>query len=339
MAQYVVEHEMFGTRARRARCSNCGHQWQAQPTLDGPGALPAPLAEDPSSAFAPDGDAWRDDDVSLTERRDESGFDDDPRFPPLPTLSVEAESPLAVRDSEDAAPLRAAPDEARVAQSPAPASGEAVGEPAEDAEDLELAFGSESGASDAAPPEPASEPTPMDTPVTEVAEAFAAARASAQASAESAKRRKRKRLTIVAAAVAAAFLLGVGSLIALHEPITRAIPGMGALYHLVGLTPAPPGANLDIGEVTSRREWEEGDDILIVTGMITNTANEPRTLPPLRVTLFDAADTQVQETIIEPDKSVLAPHEHLSFTARIANPSATARRMVVSFDTSAAGPS
>jgi Protein of unknown function (DUF3426). len=182
-------------------------------------------------------------------------------------------------------------------------------------------FVEDDGATEADPPAPTNQSPPAPRP---------------DAEAEAKKRVRRRRL-IVAGATAATLMLCLGGLVALQKPITRAIPGMAALYHLFGLAPAPPGADLDIAEVTSSREWESGEDLLIVTGMVTNTAEEPRAIPPLRVTLFDAADRQVQETIVEPEKPVLAPSERVRFNARIANPASTARRMIVSFDTSAAG--
>lgn len=224
-------------------------------------------------------------------------------------------------------PVRSRVDRDADAEMP-PESSNSEPAPEEDDSDLDLALsGDDPGIVDEEAESETDEPAPAESPLPPTPlDAEAAA-----------KKHARRRQLIVAGAVMATLLLCLGGLVALQQPITRAIPGMAALYHLVGLAPAPPGADLDIAEVTSSREWEGGEDLLIVTGTVTNTAEEPRAIPPLRVTLFDAADRQVQETIVEPEKAVLAPSEQVHFSARIANPASTARRMIVSFDTSAAG--
>lgn len=149
-------------------------------------------------------------------------------------------------------------------------------------------------------------------------------------------RLRRRRLVMIAAAAATTAVLCLAALLALQTPITRAIPGMAVVYNWAGLAPPPPGADLDIAEVSSSREWAGGDDVLIISGSVTNTAADARALPPLRVTLFDAANRQVQESIVEAEKPVLAAKETVHFSVRIVSPASTARRMVVSFDTTAA---
>lgn len=303
-ARYVVEPNRFGLRSRRARCSNCDHVWIAEADRSIDPALPPPEAVPPRA---------QSDDVNAFDEAPEGGEAQEARAPWPDDDDFAAIPPPAVAPSEPPAP--GVPD-----------AEEKLPRPFDDDADLDIALG---GDEDLAGAEPAPE-TEVVAPV------MPSVREAAIAAAVAKRQRERRRALIITGAAGAALLLCIILLIGLRAPLTRAIPGMAALYHLVGLAPAPPGANLDIGQVSSSREWADGEDVLIVTGTVTNTADEPREVPPLRVTLFDAADREVQEAIVEPEKSILAPRENVHFNARIAAPAATARRMVVSFDITAA---
>lgn len=310
-ARYVVDPDRFGFGARRARCSNCGHVWNAEPDASIDAALPPPPAAAPSPSLPDDFDA----------------LDDAPEGD-----AVHGVRALWTNDDEfDAVPAPAAPSSEPPAANVR--SGFEDAPPPDDEEDLDIELGG-----DAEPPASETDPD-LEPEPEEMLPAMPSARDAVIAAAAAKAKRERRRALIIAGAAGAALLLSAIVLVSLQAPLTRAIPGMAALYHVVGLAPAPPGADLDIGEVSSSREWADGEDVLVVTGTVTNTAKEARELPPLRVALFDAADRQVQEAIVEPEKSILAPGENVRFNARIAGPANTARRMVVSFDTTAAGAS
>lgn len=306
-ARYVVDPAHFGRAVRLARCSNCGHVWDAQPDAEDPHAVL--LGEPPAPrSLAAAADVSDDQDRDLG-RGDHSTWSNDDDFdaPPSPSVHrrpVEPEEPPAA--------------------TAAAATGEAYA--ADDDADLELALSNEGDA--VAADAETWEEAPIESP--SPPQDFAA---DAEAAA---KKRTRRRLLVIVGAAVGTLLLCLAGLFAAQGPITEAIPGMAALYYQFGLAPPPPGSDLDIGEVTSSREMADGEDVLIVTGMVTNTAEDARIMPPLRVTLFDAADREVQETIVEPEKTMLAPHEQVRFNVRIASPASTARRMVVSFDTLAA---
>lgn len=312
-ARYVVDPDRFGFDARRARCSNCGHVWHAEPDASIDAALPPPPAVAPPPSLPDDFDALDDapeDDAGSGVR---ALWTNDDEFASVP-------APAAAPSEPPAANVR---------------SGFEDAPPPDDDEDLDIELGGDA--------EPRGSETDSnlgsEPELEDVSAAMPSARDAVIAAAAAKAKRERRRALIIAGGAVTALLLSAIVLVSLQAPLTRAIPGMAALYHVVGLAAAPPGANLDIGEVSSSREWADGEDVLVVTGTVTNTAKEARELPPLRVALFDAADRQVQEAIVEPEKSVLAPGENVRFNARIAGPANTARRMVVSFDTTAAGAS
>ncbi|MFO1152276.1 MAG: zinc-ribbon domain-containing protein [Rhodospirillales bacterium] len=145
-----------------------------------------------------------------------------------------------------------------------------------------------------------------------------------------------KRRLLMATGGAAALALSLGILVAAEGPIIRAFPGAAGVYSLFGLAPAPPGAGLDIRDVSSSREWSGSEDVLIVAGTVANVATGPRGLPPLRVTLFDGDRSEIQAVVVQPAKPTLAEGESVPFMARIPSPAVSARRVVVSFQLSAA---
>ena len=308
-AHYDVEPEHFGLRARLARCSNCGHLWRADP--DDFAALPpaaAPAAD--GASLLPGQESGSSPPPAPTDAGDWK--DGDPFTPEPPQSEPPQSEPLWQTLTPPASPVVSPAD-------PPPAAA-ALDDDAADATASEMAG------------DPTDDAEPETDQVSSPSQAAATIADSVTATTQA---RLRRRRLVVAAAAAATAVLCLAALLALQTPITRAIPGMAALYHLAGLAPPPPGADLDIAEVSSSREWADGDDVLIISGSVTNTATDARSLPPLRVTLFDAADRQVQESIVEAEKPVLAAKETVHFTVRIVSPASSARRMVVSFDTTA----
>ena len=90
-----------------------------------------------------------------------------------------------------------------------------------------------------------------------------------------------------------------------RNTVVQTWPEAAKVYGAVGLKTAGPGAGLDI-KVTPLRS--EGS--FVVTGEITNTTDQPLSVPPLRVALRDPTQSEVEFQII--NKAVF---EHPSVTA------------------------
>jgi predicted Zn finger-like uncharacterized protein len=329
-AQYGVDPVRFGLRVRTVACSACGWQWETDATDDGAAAGMFAIADDataaPASGSVP---GWPDAD-------------------PPPPAAADGAAWSAAEESMAAAP-EAATDPAERG-GPAPADGAASDQWGESvAEGADVRAPRQPPASGPPTPEPlapeplTSEPpafepsafepqVPADRAAEPPAPGVAADAPIAAMTAPPPPAAPRRRWRMMAGGAAAMLVVAVALLIIGEGPITRALPGAAGVYHLVGLAPAPPGVGLEIRELASSREWTGSEDVLIVTGSIANAAGAPRTLPPLRVALFDDDRTEVQTTLIEPAKPVLAVGESVRFTARIVSPAASARRMVVSFD-------
>lgn len=305
-AHYEIDREVFGLSARVVHCSACDHEWEAVP-----GELEPVAAED-------DG-AWDEGQAGggstggasgLTESGDLLGVSHD-------RLSGLSESvPIFSDDGPEPEKNGRGNGGFPADESPSAATGEVDFPPQEalvfsEADEGGPALPEGAGAAGEEWPSPAvdddGETAPPPPP------------------------ERSRRLKMVTAAAAAAVVLAVIVLIAAAGPISHALPGAAAIYSNFGLAAAPPGAGLDIRDVTSSREWTGSEDVLVVAGTVANVATGPRGLPPLRVTLFDADRSEVQAVVVQPGRPTLAEGESIPFVARIPSPAITARRAVVSF--------
>ncbi|HWD56940.1 MAG TPA: DUF3426 domain-containing protein [Stellaceae bacterium] len=94
-----------------------------------------------------------------------------------------------------------------------------------------------------------------------------------------------------------------------RDPIVALWPRAAQLYALAGLKQLPPGAGLDIANVSSTRNA----DGLIVEGDITNKLGVPKAVPHLRVALRDAGKHELIFKIIDPPRDRLLPGETSHF--------------------------
>lgn len=108
-------------------------------------------------------------------------------------------------------------------------------------------------------------------------------------------------------------------------------PGASDLYRMIGIQAESIGAGLDIRGVQSAREQEEGIEVLIVRGSVANVSKQPRDVPVVQVTLFDAKGAEIHSVAVPPLKPQLAGGETIGFRAKITDPSPLARRLEVTF--------
>lgn len=135
-------------------------------------------------------------------------------------------------------------------------------------------------------------------------------------------------LALVGIAVVAAIVAG---LYFGRATIVHYMPKAEKLYAMAGISGNTIGMGLDIRNVKSEREVEDGADLLIVRGIIANVSEEPRDVPRIRVAVYDASDEEVLSIIVDPQKAKLDPKDNTGFKARLINPPPTARRLEVTF--------
>jgi predicted Zn finger-like uncharacterized protein len=115
-----------------------------------------------------------------------------------------------------------------------------------------------------------------------------------------------------------------------RQDIAVAWPQSAGVYSSLGLSVNTSG--IDFRQVDYRRESEDGQVVLAVTGQIVNAGSRQLPVPQtVRVTLSDASNHELYHWTFKPSASVLAPGQSVSFTTRLSSPPAAARHLEVRF--------
>jgi len=132
------------------------------------------------------------------------------------------------------------------------------------------------------------------------------------------------------AALIAVVLLIAVSAVLYRKHIVVLWPQSAGVYNSLGLKVNTSG--IDFRSVDYRRESEDGQVVLAVTGQIVNAG--PRQLPvpqTVRVTLSDASNHELYHWTFKPSATVLAPGQSVPFVTRLSSPPAAARHLEVRF--------
>ena len=140
---------------------------------------------------------------------------------------------------------------------------------------------------------------------------------------------------IVAVAVGWAALIGVVLLIAVlavryRQTVATIWPQSAGVYSGLGLHVNTSG--IDFRQVDYRRESEDGQVVLAVTGVIINAGQRQLPVPQtVRVTLSDASNHELYHWTFKPNATVLGPGQSVAFVTRLSSPPAAARHLEVRF--------
>lgn len=115
-----------------------------------------------------------------------------------------------------------------------------------------------------------------------------------------------------------------------RQHIASIWPQSAAVYSSLGLAVNTSG--LDFRKVDYRRETEDNQVVLAVSGEIVNTSARQLPVPQtIRVTLSDIGKRELYHWTFKPNVTVLAPGQSAPFVTRLASPPSAARNLEVSF--------
>lgn len=140
------------------------------------------------------------------------------------------------------------------------------------------------------------------------------------------------RLAVVAgwAGLIAVVLLILVAAVRYRQDIAVIWPQSAGVYSAVGLHVNASG--IDFQNVDYRRENEDGQVVLAVSGDIVNVAKRELPVPQtVRVTLSDASKRELYHWNFKPNATVLKPGQSVPFTTRLSSPPAAARNLEVRF--------
>jgi predicted Zn finger-like uncharacterized protein len=140
------------------------------------------------------------------------------------------------------------------------------------------------------------------------------------------------KLAVVAgwAGLIAVVLLIAVSAVRYRQDIAVIWPQSAGVYSSLGLKVNASG--IDFRQVDYRRETEDGQVVLAVSGVIVNAGSRQLTVPQtVRVTLSDVNNHEVYHWTFKPSVTVLGPGQSVPFMTRLSSPPAAARHLEVRF--------
>jgi predicted Zn finger-like uncharacterized protein len=139
-------------------------------------------------------------------------------------------------------------------------------------------------------------------------------------------------LAVVAGWIALiAVILVIGySAVRYREEISVIWPQSAGVYSSLGMKVNAHG--IDFTHVDYRRESEDGQMVLAVTGHIVNSGSRELPVPQnVRVTLSDASNHELYHWNFTPNVQTLKPGQSSPFLTRLSSPPAAARHLEVRF--------
>jgi predicted Zn finger-like uncharacterized protein len=129
--------------------------------------------------------------------------------------------------------------------------------------------------------------------------------------------------------IAVVLLIGY-SAVRYRQDIASVWPQSAGVYSGLGL--AVNAGGIDFEDVAYRREAEDGQSVLVVTGRIVNKSKRELPVPQsVRVGLNDADNRELYHWTFKPDATTLKEGAALPFRTRLSSPPAAARFAVVTF--------
>ncbi|HEY4265760.1 MAG TPA: DUF3426 domain-containing protein [Micropepsaceae bacterium] len=146
--------------------------------------------------------------------------------------------------------------------------------------------------------------------------------------------RLRSRGTAFAQAVGWLALIGLigaigWSTIQYRETIAGLWPQSASLYSVLGLPVNVRGITLT--NIAYKQEYEDGQQVLSVTGKIVNVSKRDQVVPEIRVVLLDNAKHELYHWTFDAGIQTLKPGTETPFMTRLSSPPAEARDLNVRF--------
>jgi hypothetical protein len=142
--------------------------------------------------------------------------------------------------------------------------------------------------------------------------------------------RRRSRWTVPGVSTTILLLLAVNAgLIGFRADIVRWLPQTASLYAAVGLPVNLRG--LAFTEIVTRRDTQDGVQMLLVEGVITSNSRRTTEVPRIRFAVRNARGQEIYTWTALPTRNVIAPGATMPFRSRLASPPPEAHEVLVRF--------
>ncbi len=144
------------------------------------------------------------------------------------------------------------------------------------------------------------------------------------------KRSSRWRWPLAAWPTAILALIAINAaLIVRRADVVRWVPQTASLYAAIGLPVNLRG--LDFADVRTKKEIQDGVQVLVVEGTIVSTAARATEVPRLRFGVRNEAGREIYSWTALPNRKVLPAGETMTFRSMLATPPREGREVVVRF--------
>lgn len=143
------------------------------------------------------------------------------------------------------------------------------------------------------------------------------------------KPKRRFPLGLVAALLVCVLSLGLVN----RQSMVRAAPELATLYSAIGFPVNLRG--LEFQNIRTRQEIQDGITVLAIEGDVENIVSRAVELPRVRLSVLGANGVEIYSWTALLPRSILYPHERVSFKSRLASPPADGKEIMVRFLTRA----
>ena len=146
------------------------------------------------------------------------------------------------------------------------------------------------------------------------------------------ERRPRRRGALILALVAVVLVVAVvgGAAYFLQDRLINKYPAAAEIFDKAHLRNEVVGAGLEFRGVGAERNQQDGHEVLVVRGVIANTTDNSRSIPPVRLALYDGQNL-VQEKVIDAPQPKIDGKGTASFRVALDLPDPHASRFEVTF--------
>lgn len=132
------------------------------------------------------------------------------------------------------------------------------------------------------------------------------------------------------AALAAILILIGWSFVRYREDVATYWPQTASLYRAIGYNVNTRGLAFD--DRSARYVTENGQDVLVISGRLTNITSHELAVPPIRIGLVDADKHEVYHWNVKAGVATLAPGQTTVFHTQLPSPPPEARDIELRFD-------
>lgn len=145
---------------------------------------------------------------------------------------------------------------------------------------------------------------------------------------------KQRRMSIGAIAgwvLLALVIIAIGVAIAERETVMARFPETRPIYGAVGFATPALGAGLSITDETCARQTQEGQPVLVCSGVLRNTTKYDQRVPALRGMLLDSGGRELQAWTFTVNTPMLGPSQSVPFRTEVRQPASAATEWRVTF--------